>query len=124
MLYQQAFLDTGARLCIHCLQPVPGAPGPPDAMLDGATALFCGPACEAAWCVRSSGGALRRALFRLERGVCQACRLDCHALLQRLRCGGACLFVQVLRLSRVCDPAWSAACARPAAWTATRCCSA
>ncbi len=54
-------------------------------MLDGAGALFCGPECEGAWCLRSSGGALRRALFRLERGVCQLCRLDSHALLQRLR---------------------------------------
>lgn len=87
--YQQAFTDAGARLCIHCLQPALGGPPAPDVLLDGAAALFCGPACEGAWCVRSSGGALRRALFRLERGVCQLCRLDCHALLQRLRCGSA-----------------------------------
>lgn len=58
---------------------------PDQAVLEGARDLFCSPDCEARWVLRSSGGALRRALFKLERGVCQACRLDCHALVGRLR---------------------------------------
>ncbi|KAK9843831.1 hypothetical protein WJX81_008228 [Elliptochloris bilobata] len=109
--YQQALSDVLGRLCIHCLQPVLGAPAPPDAVLDGAGALFCGPACEAAWCLRSSGGALRRALFRLERGVCQICRLDCHALLQRLRNvekGAARWQERRWRRLREAAPAWEA----------------
>ena len=61
-------------------------PLPDQAVLEGARDLFCGPGCEGAWVLRGSGGALRRALFKLERGECQACRLDCCALLRRLRC--------------------------------------
>jgi hypothetical protein len=30
-------------------------------------------------------GGIRRALFKLERGVCQVCKLDCHALVQQLQ---------------------------------------
>lgn len=30
-------------------------------------------------------GAIRRALFKLERGICQLCKLDCHALVQQLQ---------------------------------------
>jgi hypothetical protein len=30
-------------------------------------------------------GGIRRALFKLERGVCQSCGLDCHALVQQLQ---------------------------------------
>ena len=37
--------------------------------------------------MKRSGGAIRRALFKLERGVCTipSCRLDCHALVKRLQ---------------------------------------
>ena len=54
-------------------------------VLEGAASLFCGPDCEGKWVLRSSGGGLRRALFKLERGVCQLCKLDCAALVSRLR---------------------------------------
>ena len=47
--------------------------------------LFCSPVCEQRWSVRHSGGNLRRMLFRLERGVCVQCGLDCHALVTSLR---------------------------------------
>jgi hypothetical protein len=30
-------------------------------------------------------GGIRRALFKLERGVCQLCNLDCHALVAQLQ---------------------------------------
>jgi len=59
--------------------------GPLQAVLQGGSLLFCGPGCEDKYCLRSSSGAMRKALFRLERGVCQMCKLDCHALLQSLR---------------------------------------
>jgi hypothetical protein len=35
-------------------------------------------------CCCVSGG-IRRALFKLERGVCQLCNLDCHALVAQLQ---------------------------------------
>lgn len=41
--------------------------------------------CEAKHALRSSGGAIRRALFRVERGVCVKCKADCHGLVERLR---------------------------------------
>ena len=47
--------------------------------------IECRAECEGKFCTRSSGGALRRALFRLERGVCTMCRLDCHALVDKVR---------------------------------------
>lgn len=58
------------------------------AVLEGAVDLFCGIPCEAAYALRSGGSGLRRALFRLERGRCQLCHLDCHDLIARLRCLG------------------------------------
>lgn len=44
--------------------------------------------CESRFALKSNGSAYRRALFRLERGVCVACRLDCHALVKRLQARG------------------------------------
>ncbi len=41
--------------------------------------------CETKYGLARGGGAIRRALFRLERGVCVKCGADCHALVQRLR---------------------------------------
>ena len=32
-----------------------------------------------------TAGGIRRALFKLERGVCQLCQLDCHALVGQLQ---------------------------------------
>ena len=45
----------------------------------------CRAECEGKFCFRSSGGALRRALFKLERGVCTQCGLDCHDLVNKVR---------------------------------------
>ncbi|KAK9812930.1 hypothetical protein WJX72_005929 [[Myrmecia] bisecta] len=83
--YKQAFSAGNQRLCVCCLAPVLNCSAPPPAVLHSAVDLFCGPACEARFCMRSGGGALRRAVFRLERGVCTLCKLDCHDLVQRLR---------------------------------------
>ncbi len=41
--------------------------------------------CETKYILQSSGGAIRRALFRVERGVCVRCKADCRALVLRLR---------------------------------------
>ena len=79
-----------ARLCqllsIGCLPDVPF-------LHDGTTGLlrprpFPGARsvqCESKYILQSSGGAIRRALFRVERGVCVRCRADCRALVLRLR---------------------------------------
>ncbi|KAL4428086.1 hypothetical protein ABPG75_002175 [Micractinium tetrahymenae] len=85
--YQQPFMLDGARLCINCAKAVPGkaAALPADTVLDGMTLLFCSGECEGRFALKSNGSAYRRALFRLERGVCVKCRLDCHALVKRLQ---------------------------------------
>ena len=82
----QAFRPDGRRLCLHCLSLVPGceASGPSE-VLPGPSALFCSSECEGDWRVATSPAAARRALFRLEKGVCQECGLDCEALLRRLQ---------------------------------------
>lgn len=59
--------------------------GAVQAVLDGASALFCGSECANYFTLRSSGRALRSELFRLERGVCQMCKLDCHKLYKSLK---------------------------------------
>ena len=47
---------------------------------------FCGHECWVQFNVQTgSGGAIRKHVFELERGVCQRCRLDCHALFTSLR---------------------------------------
>lgn len=45
--------------------------------------------CEGRFALKSNGSAYRRALFKLERGICVSCRLDCHTLVKRLQVGGA-----------------------------------
>lgn len=68
--------------------------------------LFCGVECETNFCIRANSGAMRRALFKLERGVCQTCRLDCHALITRIR------YVTCLNgwwtpgTCSICSPGW------------------
>uniref|UniRef100_A0A1D2A8V2 DNA annealing helicase and endonuclease ZRANB3 n=1 Tax=Auxenochlorella protothecoides TaxID=3075 RepID=A0A1D2A8V2_AUXPR len=87
--YNQAFLvATDERLCLNCSSVVADAKAvPAAATLDNNYLLFCSGACEAAFALKRSGGAIRRALFRLERGVCTnpQCKLDCHALVTRLQ---------------------------------------
>lgn len=46
---------------------------------------FCGLQCYRLHCLRRSGPEIRRQLFALERGVCQLCGLDAHALFERVR---------------------------------------
>lgn len=68
---QQAFDRDGQRLCIACNKPVPGGHRDPAVVLTGPLDLFCSGGCEGGYYVRMGGGAIRRALFKLERGVCQ-----------------------------------------------------
>lgn len=82
--YKQPFGPAGLRLCLLCIKPTPQQP-PADAVLASCMELFCGPACESSYYLKASSGSIRRALFKLERGVCQACGLDCHALVVQLQ---------------------------------------
>ena len=41
--------------------------------------------CESKYALQTSGGAIRRALFKVERGVCVRCKADCRGLVQRLQ---------------------------------------
>ncbi|KAK9844937.1 hypothetical protein WJX74_008894 [Apatococcus lobatus] len=83
-LYKQAFRSSKERLCITCGSAV-SCSLPAETVLEGAMHLFCGVECETNFCIRANSGAMRRALFKLERGVCQTCRLNCHALVGRIR---------------------------------------
>jgi hypothetical protein len=65
--------------------PPPQAQAPPPEILEGCVDLFCSIDCERAHYLGASGAAVRRQLFRLERGVCVLCGLDAHALAARLR---------------------------------------
>jgi hypothetical protein len=48
--------------------------------------------CESSYCLKASGGAIRRALGKLEHGVCVACGVDARGLvcaLQSIRLGAS-----------------------------------
>jgi 5-methylcytosine-specific restriction endonuclease McrA len=85
--YVQVVLPaTGARLCLHCAAAVPsGAAVPLAEALDTAALLFCSPECERRRAVTASSAAMRRALFKRERGVCILCGVDAAGLVRRLQ---------------------------------------
>ncbi|CAN6176080.1 unnamed protein product [Urochloa humidicola] len=47
--------------------------------------LFCGLACFQEYRLRTSGRALRQALFQIERGKCSQCKLDCCKLVKHIK---------------------------------------
>eukprot|EP00929_Paragymnodinium_shiwhaense_P043950 TRINITY_DN22553_c0_g1_i2.p1 TRINITY_DN22553_c0_g1~~TRINITY_DN22553_c0_g1_i2.p1 ORF type:complete len:1101 (-),score=183.88 TRINITY_DN22553_c0_g1_i2:52-3354(-) len=92
-------------LCMECREPLEGSHGEQAQLLseakrgpggskvayrldrsaDGSEVeLFCTGTCRGRFFAKRSGWSIRRQLFELERGVCQCCGLDCHALLQEL----------------------------------------
>eukprot|EP00775_Hariotina_reticulata_P011000 gene11000-11154_t len=83
--YRQPFTGPTTRLCLNCFKVVEGAVLPEDAVLQGGLDLFCSLDCERQYHMTNSSSGLRRGLFKLERGVCQMCRLDCHQLVQQLQ---------------------------------------
>ena len=71
---QHFSLDCGRPHCLFCLalhEPQPDSP-------------FCSERCAAAFGAARSQACSRDQLFLRERGVCQACGLDAHALFQRV----------------------------------------
>lgn len=59
----------GRCLCRKCGAEVPAG-----------RRTFCSDTCVEAWKLASNPGYVRRELFKRDRGVCRACRLDCHEL--------------------------------------------
>lgn len=47
--------------------------------------LFCGLTCFQEYRLRTSGRALRQALFQIERGICSQCKLDCFKLVKYIK---------------------------------------
>lgn len=85
-------------------QPLAIAPPP------SAAAARCSAQCEARFALKCNGSAYRHALFKLERGVCVTCKLDCHDLVRRLQAiekgshrrvgAGRASYVGILQLGR------------------------
>ncbi len=85
--YRQAFTTEGCiRLCLNCSKPVADCSLPWDSVLQQTHFLYCGPRCECTYYLKASSGAIRRALGKLERGVCTMCKLDCRELVAQLQC--------------------------------------
>lgn len=82
---QPVSLNLKQMLCLHCLKPITDLCIPADELLRSQMYFFCSGVCEVSYGVKTSRSALRRELFQLERGVCQMCKLDCHALVKSLR---------------------------------------
>ena len=68
-------------LCLHCVSDIDRITTDVARRVD----LFCGEECMRVYDQGSSASALRRALFALERGVCVECKLDCDALVKKVR---------------------------------------
>lgn len=88
--YSQPTKVDGTLLCLHCLSEVlPGGGAFKEhgaAPLTSTATLFCSGKCEEQHKIRTNASSYRRALFRLERGICTSCNVDCHLLVKRLRC--------------------------------------
>ena len=86
--------STGAEWSQWFLPGIPGAGPSPlclicgdaydDARREALGHPFCGEPCAKSFRVKTRVGFARAELFKLERGVCQACGLDCDALLSKL----------------------------------------
>jgi 5-methylcytosine-specific restriction protein A len=61
----------GRALCRYCESPVP----PPKR-------TFCSKECVHQWSLRKSSSYVRACVFRRDKGICAACKTDCHKLRQ------------------------------------------
>lgn len=115
-VFTQVVDAAGKGLCLACggLAPGTAAAPRPGAAVSSRSALFCAPSCDAEHATRTGGAAARRALFRVERGVCAACGLDAHALVAALRAvprGGSGWLEQRLAVLQSLAPAFTGAAA-------------
>ncbi|CAI9111969.1 OLC1v1012325C1 [Oldenlandia corymbosa var. corymbosa] len=80
--YRQGWSAMEEPLCKLCQSPcMNGNSKTPDYFEE----LFCNLGCFQEYKIRTSGPALREALFQVERGICTFCKLDCHGLVAKLR---------------------------------------
>ncbi|KAJ7564591.1 hypothetical protein O6H91_02G024600 [Diphasiastrum complanatum] len=78
----QAWTIDGRPLCKLCQTPCEGSRSKfPKFMED----LFCKVSCFNEYQLKTSQRYLREELFKIERGVCVKCQLDCHGLVERIR---------------------------------------
>uniref|UniRef100_A0A672FH77 Zinc finger, RAN-binding domain containing 3 n=1 Tax=Salarias fasciatus TaxID=181472 RepID=A0A672FH77_SALFA len=84
--YLQALDAQGIPLCLSCQQPCPTpTPTPTPTPGTAGDARFCSPRCQEELRLRSSQAFLRSRVLEAERGVCQHCGLDAHALFLQVR---------------------------------------
>ncbi|XP_030531053.1 DNA annealing helicase and endonuclease ZRANB3 isoform X3 [Rhodamnia argentea] len=80
--YTQGWTMMDGPLCKLCQSPCVGENAKrPEYFED----LFCNSGCYEEYRLRTSAGFLRQELFRIERGVCTNCQIDCHQLVKCLK---------------------------------------
>ncbi|KAJ3673121.1 hypothetical protein LUZ60_006495 [Juncus effusus] len=81
--YTQSWIVTSDQpLCKLCQEPCNGKLAKSPEYFED---LFCKLSCFQEFRIRTSQRALRQALFEIEHGVCDICKLDCSALVKGLR---------------------------------------
>ncbi|KAJ4791573.1 chromatin remodeling factor18 [Rhynchospora pubera] len=80
--YAQAWINGEQPLCKLCQMPCCGKLAKSPEYFED---LFCSLSCFQEYRIRTSGSALRQALFQIEHGICDNCKLDCCGLVKCLR---------------------------------------
>ncbi|KAF3323361.1 DNA annealing helicase and endonuclease ZRANB3 [Carex littledalei] len=80
--YTQAWIGGEQPLCKLCQRPCNGKLAKSPEYFED---LFCNLTCFQEYRIRTSQSALRQALFQIEHGICDNCKLDCSALVKCLR---------------------------------------
>ncbi|MCO5571485.1 hypothetical protein L7F22_025225 [Adiantum nelumboides] len=79
---QQAWSSNDEPLCKLCYNPcLTTNAKSPEYFED----LFCRQECYEQFRIKTSQAYIRQELFALEKGVCALCKLDCHALVEKIR---------------------------------------
>ncbi|KAJ8536294.1 hypothetical protein K7X08_034695 [Anisodus acutangulus] len=81
-IYMQGWSDKDEPLCKLCQTPCRNSNAKtPDYFED----LFCSFNCGEEYHLRTNNRSIRNALFKIERGICTNCQLDCHKLVERIK---------------------------------------
>ncbi|PHT47685.1 hypothetical protein CQW23_11893 [Capsicum baccatum] len=81
-MYMQGWSDKDEPLCKLCQTPCKNSNAKtPDYFED----LFCSLNCCEEYHLRTNNRSIRNALFKIERGICTNCQLDCHKIVERIR---------------------------------------
>ncbi|MCO5601803.1 hypothetical protein L7F22_055928 [Adiantum nelumboides] len=79
---QQAWSSNDEPLCKLCYSPCLTINAKSPEYFED---LFCRQECYEQFRIKTSQGYIRQELFALEKGVCALCKLDCHALVEKIR---------------------------------------